>query len=96
MPEPQGSPENYRIVGVSIGDVGFMTSDGCFEFLFNIFLPSNDPLNVSAPPAFKPLGYNDDQDVRKSNYYYPQGHVFSGHWITTEMLDSDLESQVNR
>ncbi|KAJ3513475.1 hypothetical protein NLJ89_g2926 [Agrocybe chaxingu] len=48
-------PIPYRTKGVSIGDVGIIT-EGSFHFLFNILLPSNDPINADGVPHdFQPL-----------------------------------------
>ncbi|KIM41810.1 hypothetical protein M413DRAFT_410101, partial [Hebeloma cylindrosporum] len=57
VPEPNRRlPFAYRKVGVSIGDVGFITADGGFSFLFNICSPANDPINPSIlPEGFSPL-----------------------------------------
>jgi hypothetical protein len=42
--------------GVSIGDVGLITPDGAFDYLFNICLPSDDPVNINrVPENFLPL-----------------------------------------
>jgi len=38
-------PLKYRRSGISIGDVGIMTPFGGFDFLFNICLPSDHPVN---------------------------------------------------
>jgi len=48
----------YRSRGISIGDVGFITPSGEFDFLFNICLPADDPVNPGVdlvPDGFEPL-----------------------------------------
>jgi hypothetical protein len=57
VPKPHPNlPEEYRRKGVDIGDVGIVTSNGVFDFLFNICLPANDPINDNlVPPDFTPL-----------------------------------------
>ena len=40
-PKPQHPSPEYNITGVQVGDVGFITRDGEFEFLFNICLPKD-------------------------------------------------------
>jgi len=57
LPQPhQNLPSEYRRNGVNIGDVGIVTSGGIFDFLFNICLPSNHPINGNrVPDGFRPL-----------------------------------------
>ncbi|KAF8995194.1 hypothetical protein BDQ17DRAFT_1032063 [Cyathus striatus] len=40
----------YRRKGVSIGDVGLITSDGSFDFLFNIWTSAESPINPDDLP----------------------------------------------
>ncbi|KAJ7614116.1 hypothetical protein FB45DRAFT_938019 [Roridomyces roridus] len=57
LPGPGGNfPPEYQRHGVSIGDVGSVTPRGGFDFLFNIYLPVDDPVNViGTPENFCPL-----------------------------------------
>ena len=57
IPEPnQRLPIAYQKMGLRIGDVGFITPDGGFSFLFNISVPHNDPINpLDLPEDFSPL-----------------------------------------
>ncbi|KAK2459349.1 hypothetical protein APHAL10511_008634, partial [Amanita phalloides] len=57
LPEPDCDlPLGYRETGVRIGDVGTVTSDGDFDFLFNACLPAGHPVNPSVlPDAFEPV-----------------------------------------
>ena len=54
-PANQNLPIQYRRTGVRIGDVGIITPDGAFSFLFNICLPRDDPVNRSLPEDFYPI-----------------------------------------
>ncbi|KAF9045012.1 hypothetical protein BJ165DRAFT_128796 [Panaeolus papilionaceus] len=51
-----------RRVGISIGDVGMVASDGYFSYLFNILLPANDPLQ----PQRLPEGYTPIKSLSSS------------------------------
>ncbi|KAF8629748.1 hypothetical protein AX15_003289 [Amanita polypyramis BW_CC] len=57
LPEPDGGlPLQYREVGVRVGDVGRITPDGAFDFLFNICLKADHPANPSIlPDCFAPI-----------------------------------------
>ncbi|KAF8802564.1 hypothetical protein BYT27DRAFT_7112072, partial [Phlegmacium glaucopus] len=57
IPEPnQVLHMGYRRTGIRIGDVGIITHDGGFAFLFNICLPHNDPVNPQMlPENFAPI-----------------------------------------
>ncbi|KAF5330491.1 hypothetical protein D9619_005182 [Psilocybe cf. subviscida] len=58
IPSPNMSlPLSYRRLGVSLGDVGVLTPEGGFDFLFNIFHDATNPINatVGVPDAFVPF-----------------------------------------
>ncbi|KAJ7285284.1 hypothetical protein C8J57DRAFT_1120454, partial [Mycena rebaudengoi] len=61
VPGPPG-PEEYRRHGVSIGDVGTVTPEG-FDFFFNIYLPSDHPINAHVPENFSPLPRYAPEDI---------------------------------
>ncbi|KAF9009655.1 hypothetical protein BDQ17DRAFT_1323192 [Cyathus striatus] len=50
-PQPdRDRPVEYRRRGVAIGDVGVITFNGGFDFLFNIWLPASHPINPNNLP----------------------------------------------
>ena len=57
LPEPSSTlPTVYRRQGISIGDVGTITKFGGFDFMFNICLPADHPINQQGlPEGFSPL-----------------------------------------
>ncbi|KAK2464734.1 hypothetical protein APHAL10511_003152, partial [Amanita phalloides] len=57
LPEPDCyRPLEYRKKGISVGDVGRVTSDGYFDFLFNACLPAGHPANPSVlPDGYEPI-----------------------------------------
>lgn len=55
--EPSSTlPHVYRRCGIAVGDVGMITAFGGFDFMFNICLPANHPINQQGlPQGFSPL-----------------------------------------
>ncbi|KAJ7672366.1 hypothetical protein DFH06DRAFT_1467841 [Mycena polygramma] len=69
VPGPQPRPAEYREKGISIGDVGSVTSDGGFDFYFNIFLSAEHPINANRTPEdFSPMQLYDLEDISDHNY----------------------------
>ncbi|KAJ7826201.1 hypothetical protein B0H14DRAFT_2368296, partial [Mycena olivaceomarginata] len=61
---PENLPGEYRENGVAIGDVGRVTPEGLFDFLFNIYLPAHHPINDNdVPEGFYPLPRYSSKDV---------------------------------
>ena len=57
-------PLTYRREGINVGDVGIMHLDEPFDFLFNIFLPANHPINSKGvPDSFRPLRGCDTSEI---------------------------------
>ncbi|KAF9030964.1 hypothetical protein BDZ89DRAFT_1064289 [Hymenopellis radicata] len=55
-----------RARGLSIGDVGLLTQDGGFDYLFNILAGAHDPINGGeVPPDFVPLRLTACHPIRK-------------------------------
>ncbi|KAF8145412.1 hypothetical protein K438DRAFT_545981 [Mycena galopus ATCC 62051] len=69
LPGPQVNlPAEYRSSGVAIGDVGRVTPEGGFDFLFNIYLPAHHPINAKVPHDFVPLLPYDLDDVAHNDF----------------------------
>ncbi|KAJ7067184.1 hypothetical protein C8F01DRAFT_1365332 [Mycena amicta] len=70
VPEPQRNlPPEYLVHGVSIGDVGMVTAEGIWDFFFNIFLPSDHPINNGrVPEGFSPLEQYDTSDLHNLDF----------------------------
>jgi hypothetical protein len=96
FPEPSSIPPTYKMNGVRVGDVGVITFDGQFEFIFNICLPSNHSINYYAPPDFIPLQSYDEQHLRKQSCAHSPGCVIANPALERELFDPHLELQYNR
>ena len=80
VPQPNRRlPIDYRRTGIRIGDVGIITPDGGFSFLFNICVPHNDPINPRIlPEDFSPLEPAlSDVDVVEFSRFNPGSYLAS-------------------
>jgi hypothetical protein len=70
-------PLEFRDRGVFIGDVGTITPEGSFNFLFNAFLPSESPINQGRTPSeFIPFP-NLRSDMLITSQSQPPGSVIA-------------------
>jgi len=72
-------PIPYRAQGVRVGDVGIFTENGGFDFLFNICVPRDDPINPrNLPENFIPISPSvDPTDIRKFTEFSPGSYLAS-------------------
>ena len=72
-------PIPYRAQGVRVGDVGIFTENGGFDFLFNICVPRDDPINPGKlPENFIPISPPlDPTDIRKFAEFSPGSYLAS-------------------
>ncbi|KIJ99825.1 hypothetical protein K443DRAFT_679658 [Laccaria amethystina LaAM-08-1] len=78
IPQPNTTlPHSYQRRGVSIGDVGIFTSNGGFDFLFNICLPAGDTSNPDElPEGFSRIELKET-DVCKFPAHSSHSHLAS-------------------
>lgn len=80
----------YWDKGVSIGDVGIITPHGTFDYLFNICLPADDPVNLGrTPPDFLPITLSP-LDIRERARHHPNKSFLSSCFMETKRLESDV------
>ena len=79
MPTPSiGLPPAHRKTGIRVGDVGVITANGAFEFLFNVcqFHDQQDEgINATFPGRFEPL----KPDIRINYRFGPDTYLPSNH-----------------
>ena len=83
-------PTEYRKTGVRIGSVGIIYRSGKFNFLFNIFLSANHPINRGrVPEAFYPLDFSKvANDLDEDDAFGPNSYLTSSSLRKTGSLDS--------
>ncbi|KAJ8080921.1 hypothetical protein PM082_017756 [Marasmius tenuissimus] len=93
-PEPNADlPLEYRTSGIRVGDIGLVTSDGRFDFLFNVCLPKNHPINLynGVPEGYEPLAW-DGRCFRTERWFHPQRPICS---TNSEEYALDIEANVS-
>jgi hypothetical protein len=72
-------PIPYRALGARVGDVGIFTDDGAFDFLFNICVARDNPINPEElPENFVPIYPPINPiDIRKFPQFSPDSHLAS-------------------
>jgi len=93
IPQPNRRlPIAYQRIGIRIGDVGIITPDGGFSFLFNICVPQDDPINPRIlPEDFSPLEPTlTDVDVVEFSRFYPGSYLASA---SIEKKESESNTQ---
>jgi hypothetical protein len=65
--------------GIAIGDVGIITADGGFDFLFNVCVPADHPINPrDLPSSFSPLSPQlSHTDICEFQEYAPGEYLAS-------------------
>lgn len=79
LAEPQDNlPYDYRTNGVQIGDVLVFTPDGGYDFMFNIFLSKDHPINTGrVADNHIPLSIIPQLDVSLRNHWQNPGTEIS-------------------
>ena len=84
MPAPSiGLPPTYREKGIRVGDVGVITANGAFEFLFNVCHDEGIDATIF-PDGFEPLM----SDIRTNPKFSPDTYLPSDHVDEVDDHDS--------
>jgi hypothetical protein len=67
----------YRRKGIRVGDVGTVSSDGAFNFLFNV----DESIASEVNPAVLPDDFETLRGIEVSSdeYFQPRNHLLSDH-----------------
>ncbi|KZV93490.1 hypothetical protein EXIGLDRAFT_612881 [Exidia glandulosa HHB12029] len=96
IPEPSDAlSKEQKAEGVRLGDVGILTDDGGFEYLWNVHLPADHPYNKSRVPSnFTPLApLNETRDVRRIDAFYPENTAISSSSVKKREIKLEAELQ---
>jgi hypothetical protein len=84
-----------RYIGIEVGDVGVVTSDGAFDTIFNICRSANDPVNrFGVPEGFEKVKLGPG-DVAPRGQYHRPGSDVSNTKISKRRLDVDAGVEGN-
>jgi hypothetical protein len=87
-------PIEYRQEGISAGDVGIINPDGSWDFLFNICVPGENPINIGGvPTAFEKV--SDRNNVTDYQDHFERGCAIASNTMVSHKLEGDLLVQVN-
>jgi hypothetical protein len=88
--------QQYLDRGLDIGDVGTITYRGAFDFLFNICLPADHPINAGrTPPGFKQVILNPLTDVHKIERVFPARSHVASLSVTGKIVEGDFSTLSN-
>ncbi|KAJ7096078.1 hypothetical protein C8R44DRAFT_378915 [Mycena epipterygia] len=88
-------PDEIRMKGTKIGDVGILTPDGSFDVFFNICRESDDPVNrFGVPYGFETVYLGSGDVASMASYHRPGSHV-SNTTISKRRLDMDAGVENN-
>ncbi|KAJ7768507.1 hypothetical protein B0H16DRAFT_318585 [Mycena metata] len=92
-PQPSNDlPIEYRRLGASIGDVGVITADGYFDFIFSICAAADSPINaLGVPKGFKQVALPPGA-IFYAKEHHPPGCDISN--TTTKKRRLDLDAAV--
>jgi hypothetical protein len=92
LPEPSSTlPNVYRRQGITVGDVGIITASGGFDFMFNVCLPADHPINQQGlPEGFFPLSPQlQPSDIHRHMEFNSNSHLASAS-VEKSHRESDL------
>jgi hypothetical protein len=88
-------PYQYRQRGVSIGDVGIITPDGEFHFLFSICEPFlHDTINPDDAPTFDIVSLARTDISKHAGYHKPDNPIASEN-MRMNKIPTNLSDQNN-
>ncbi|KAK0435528.1 hypothetical protein EV421DRAFT_1716647 [Armillaria borealis] len=88
-------PAAYRASGTRVGDLGYITDDGGFAYLFNVCAPADDAINIGrVPPNFKPLAIPDyDSPDRVWQGAYPRHSALTTSHVRQTAISLEASTQ---
>ncbi|KAK0187318.1 hypothetical protein F5146DRAFT_771083 [Armillaria mellea] len=93
LPDPFSNvpPNNVR-PGTQVGDLGYLTEDGGFVYLFNVCKDANDPVNLGrVPPDFAPVtGIPVLNSIRENKFIHDKNSAISTNAVRHKAFGFDV------
>jgi hypothetical protein len=84
----------YQEKGVSIGDVGIITQDGEFDFLFNICIPTDSPINrYGVPVDFENV--SESIQISRNTSHHAPGTTIASNSTEDRAINANASVQDN-
>lgn len=96
MPWSGHPSAEYKARGTSIGDVGYVTYDGRFRFLFSATRPADHPFQCNGVPEnFTPLVLPPTSIVEDERMHVNMSYIGSSHMLVRQAaIDAGVSSEV--
>ncbi|KAF9532742.1 hypothetical protein CPB83DRAFT_890428 [Crepidotus variabilis] len=91
QPGAKARPEAHFHRGMGIGDVGFIGQDGALQYRFNIFFPSDHPIQpFTLPRTFNPIEPPlEEWTIRKEPEQFPAGTILTSKGVKASKLSQE-------
>ncbi|KIY67995.1 hypothetical protein CYLTODRAFT_352124, partial [Cylindrobasidium torrendii FP15055 ss-10] len=97
---PQNLPPVYRDSGIRIGDVGLLSDEGGFDYLWNVHHAHDHPINLNTdgttrvPPGeyvpLPPLSESNPMDVRVQDHYHRPSACIAASTFNVRQLSAEM------
>ncbi|PBK59497.1 hypothetical protein ARMSODRAFT_854828, partial [Armillaria solidipes] len=96
LPDPFSTlPPAYLRCGTQVGDLGYLTDDGGFAYLFNVCKDASDPINLNrVPPDFVPVMGIPDPGIQGQLEMHDRNSVITTAAVEQKSIGSSSQAAV--
>ncbi|KAH9484551.1 hypothetical protein JR316_0004033 [Psilocybe cubensis] len=88
-----GRPSAHLKSGLMIGDVGYLSDEGDFQYHFNIFLPPSSEVHFNAPANLEPLfPALQSKEIKTETNYFAPGTVIASTGVEVTRVQDALNA----